>query len=256
MLAKTTPESAKPPATRRMADSRLDSRRLRHAAACLVAGPACLWIPLVAGCQLNQSEVQPIRVSYRFDNVRTDETFDEWEVLREVLATHAADQKVEDRAVVGSERTVDGTVVRQYLADLTVNKLDELKAIDREIRNLARKQLKSGERIQFEFLHASANMAYASSFIKSGLDIVLRGVTNPGATVTIYLHDGTNCNPEVSRYGQWSLAVKVRPNHRYFYGFAEGKDSKVTKYFRIDIFSQEQGDVTADAFEGLRRRSP
>ncbi|MGB0714919.1 MAG: hypothetical protein ACPGXK_03520 [Phycisphaerae bacterium] len=206
------------------------------------------------GCQLPAAQLQPVRVSYRFDNVRADASIDEWKQLRRVLMTHAAGNKVEDRAVVGSERTVGGTIVRQYLADLTVANLDDLKAIDRDIRALSKQKFNGGERVEFEFLHASANLAYASSFIMTGLDIILRGVTSPGAQVTIYLHDGSKRRPDVSRYGKWSLPVKVRPNHRYFYGYATGKESRVTKYFRIDIFSQEQEDVTADRFEGLRRR--
>jgi hypothetical protein len=219
--------------------------------------PSCvILVTLLTGCFSGPGEISNMRVSYRFDNVRSGADRDEWLYIRDILQQYAVNNEVKDRPVVGSEREVGDTTVSQFLADLKVATLSDLNAIHADLDRLSRRKFADHERIEFKYLRASADLAYASNYVMAGLEIVLRGITDPHALVSVYLHNGKTAQPEVDPAGRWAVTLKVAPDRRFIYGYTVEKNTDVKKYFRIDIFSQVQQDVGSDEFESLRKREP
>ena len=110
-------------------------------------------------------------------------------------------------------------------------------------------RLKS-ETIELGILEAS--ITYTSNFGLIGIKVELSGITKPGATVTLYLPDGSTPSFAAGSDGRWMMAVRLEHGKNFIYG--KSTDSNFQSvFFRINISTAVQEPVPATRFEELRR---
>ena len=210
----------------------------------------------LAGCRTGApSVVEDAHVVYRFENVRRIGDFDEWPHVLDVLTAHAVPGDPPVKVEPSEERVAGAIHVKDYRAELTVKRLSDVDVINADLDRLSQQRF-GRETIEFKRIDATTELRYRSNYVVAAIGIEVSGFTDPGATLTVVLHDGTESNIEVAADGSWKAKFQIAPNHRHVYGWSADKAGGVKKYFRIDVFTQEQEAIAPAEFARMRKYEP
>jgi predicted RNA-binding Zn ribbon-like protein len=215
----------------------------------------CLAAAL-GGCRSPRgSIVEDAHVVYRFENVRRIGEFDEWPHILEVLTAHAEPGNPPVKVEPSEERVAGAIHLKDYRAELTVARLSDVDLINGDLERLSQQRF-GHETIDFKRLDATTELRYRSNYVVAQIGIEISGFTDPGAALTVLLHDGTEHDVEVAADGSWKEKFQIAPNHRYVYGYSTDKAGGMKKYFRIDVFTQQQEPIAPSDFARMRRYEP
>jgi hypothetical protein len=210
----------------------------------------------LGGCRsATSSVVEDAHLVYRFENVRRIGEFDEWPHILEVLTSHAAPGNPPVKVEPSEERAAGAIHLKDYRAELTVARLSDVDLINADLERLSQQRF-GHETIDFKRLDATTELRYRSNYVVAQIGIEISGFTDPGAALTVLLHDGTEHDVEVAADGSWKEKFQIAPNHRYVYGYSTEKAGGMRKYFRIDVFTQEQEPIAPADFARMRRYEP
>lgn len=198
---------------------------------------------IIAGCA-KTPEIRSFQTTYQFQNVRSDDRFDEWPLIRRVLEANAKERVVQVAA--SRPRPVGNLTVRDYTARFVVDRIQDLNTIHARLTSLAERTRGPGGRDRVEFQLREATLGYGSNYVVAGIEIVVKGITDPRSRVVLLDSAGKPREVPVQRNGTWSTPVKVAPEQRYIIGYSLNPQTGVRKQFRIDIFTQRQETVEAD----------
>lgn len=207
---------------------------------------ALVLASVLSGCE-SGSRLARVEVVYSFENVRQTPSVDEWAKIREILNRYSTGPVAGD---IVSTRSNAGTSVSNYKAVATLPNLRVIDKIQAELEDLAEERI-AGTRIEFTL--ASLAATYRSNTVSAGVQVNVGGLAAPGAIIRVYSQPGAPAMETVaSRRGAWTTPLNVIPDTRWVYG-SSSDPSKVlpTRYFRINVATQQQDDLTKAEFEKL-----
>ncbi len=229
----------------------------------------------VVGCTQQRRSSNAVEITLVFENVRLvrdadrskPPVLDEWGRIKAILASHSARPPTE--RVLREKQPVGNTAIRDYESSILLGSFAAMDAVDADLQRLSgsggdredsrwwravkklgdtgqHRSIPAGERIEFQLVGVDA--LYRSNYIATAIEVFIRGSTTPGATVTLYVGQGVS--PEVvraDRRGYFSQKLPALPGDRYIYGESR-LDNSPSKYFRIDVLTQQQDALTEEEF--------
>lgn len=226
---------------------------------------------LAAGCSSTKPRTRPdVTVTYRFENVRKQGGFDEWEHIRPILAKHS---RQEVRPEFARSRSVGDAELREIKADIVVPDFATLDRIQDELDLLAEQTRKPdsswwqrnnpfsssapaqptpGQAVEFSM--ASANFRFVSNYITSSISVTIAGYTQPDNVVTLFVD---SISPPIvvraDRSGLWRASARVLPEAGFIYGQSEDASRRTRpKHFRINTTTLKHENISREEFEARR----
>ncbi|MBX3357122.1 MAG: hypothetical protein KF745_01710 [Phycisphaeraceae bacterium] len=206
------------------------------AAALFAAAPGCKSTPTTGPCP----------IVYRFENVHRQGAKDEWLDIIKVLNRYTV--KPVPAPKVTDVKTLPGKAeVRTCEVAVTLPSMADIADVELELQNL--NEARRGAH-KLEFSLDRAVMTYRSNFVAAGLDVTLRGITNPGFIVGVFLDPADYpVVTRATRSGNWSIPISAVPETRSIYGYSRDPDrSARTRYFVIDVNTMRQEFVSKSQY--------
>lgn len=154
------------------------------------------------------------------------------------------------------QKRVGNILIRDYIALLKAGSIRDLETIHRGLETLSQKKFGASERVEFKITEAECQLGYISNYVQPEIEITLRGRTDPRATVTLFKHVGD----QIKLSGpDWETVILLVPDHNFVYGYSTvttPRGESVTKYFRINVFTQHEESLDGYEFDRLRRNEP
>ncbi len=220
-----------------------------------------------AGCSSEPKARPDVEVVFRFDNVRKQGGFDEWNAIGSILSEHS---RREIQPLFSRNRTIGDAELREIQATVVVSEYATLDQIQNDLDKLSQSSRKSGgswwnqlnpfssdtpaptaaEQV-IDFSLSSANVRYVSNFVTSRVSVVIAGHTQARNTVTLFIDSSTAPMSVVADgSGLWRANISGLPESGYIYGTSEDAARKTRpKHFRVNATTLKHENITRDAFE-------
>ncbi len=184
----------------------------------------------------------PHRAIYRFENVR-ESPVDEWPRIRRALEEHVGGE-IDERPA--NRREFAGKQLVDYEIAFPVADLKTLVKIQKSLDSaFGDKYGPNG----MDFPLVSTELTYRSNFIAVGAEIVVRGITAPGATVHLRLGQQAY-RVRSGNDGSWSQVLAVAPNRPFLYGYSEDRGG-AKRFFRLNLLSMREEAISKKTFESV-----
>jgi len=241
--------------------SRIDRMRMTTRGRAL--GILTLVATMMHGCQwlgLTRDRTGEIPVTVTFENIRTfdaddsDDHASEWDLISPRLRRHHVEGNAYGIAYAENPRRGGGAGDRLTLTDYQVRMVvEDAKALARLQRDMAELEGKRIGRARVDLAPKTVTLAYASPYVMADLEFTIYGRAEPGARVVVYDHAGEPREAKANRDGSWRMPVRIDPDRDFIYGQSTHPGTTRPKYFRINVFSREQEEISKREYE--RKRS-
>jgi hypothetical protein len=206
---------------------------------------ACWTLSLLTGCatekKLPPSYVQDIAVSYQFTNVdKPDERERVYLIAKSVAKPDTLVPK-------------DIPTTPNFELKFVVHRLSSLDEAHSRILFVPATGSRSGEVAQtFNPRDPKFSIRYDTLNIGGGIEVIVRFRVTPGAQLFYKPQGGAlvDITHQVGETGNVAVATRINRGQEYFY--AKAISGGVTKWMKINIFSQQVQEITQSEFEGQR----
>jgi hypothetical protein len=206
---------------------------------------AAAVLALIAGCSSPKapppSYIENIAVSFRFTNVdKPDERERVYRVAKSIAITDTLDPK-------------DVPATPDFELRFVVPRLAALDDAHGRILFIPQAGGKAGDISQiFNPREPKFSIRYDTINIGGGIEVIVRFKVTPGAQLFYKPQGGAllDITSQVSDTGNVSFTTRLSRGQEYFY--AKAISGPVTKWLKINVFSQQVQEITQSEFDGQK----